>query len=1038
MVLSELSIRRPVFASVMMLTLVILGIFSYRHLNIDEYPDVEIPVISITTTYKGASPESVEREVTRKIEEAINPVQGVKHISSTSQEDVSLIIVEFTLETKINEAAQEARAKVNAIRAELPKDSEEPVIQKLDFSAAPVVSLAVRSESLSARDLTTLVEKRVKRRLENAPGVGRVDLVGQAKREVNVWLDPRRLESLEMGVDEVVAGLFKENVNTPLGRLNREGHEIPVRIAGKPKEVSGYPEMVVAWRGAHPVRLKEIARIQDGVEEQRSLALVNGAPAVALNVLKQSGANTVAVADGIKALLPVLTRELPETARLEVVRDGSKFIRESVHDVEMTLIIGGLLTILIVFCFLSSWRSTVITGLTLPISVISSFIIMMALGFTLNVMTLMGLSLAIGLLIDDAIVVRENIVRHLQQGKDHVRASIEGTSEIGLAVMATTFTIVAVFIPVAFMKGIVGRFFYQFGIVVTFAVLVSLFVSFTLDPMLSSKWVDPDVEGAHHGGSSNRRRNWLYRLLDRFNDLFDRVSDGYRQVISWALDHRKSILAMGTASFVGALYLAPYLGSSFMPTYDRGEFQVNFTAAPDAGIEESHGRTDAILAVIHKLPGIALTYATVGAGEAGTVREGQIYVKLADQHLRDLTQEELENLTRAGIQNIPGIIPSVRMAGSMHEGAPINMNLRGDDLDTLKDYGDKLKRLMAEVPGVTDVQSSLDQEKNEVRVVVDRARAVDVGVSTGQVVDTLGPLLGGKAATTYEDEDGDSYDVRVRLPDSYRRNPRQLTRLTLLSPQQDGGRALVPLGDIAQFRMDPSPAKIQRLDLRRKVTLAASPVGVPLGDAIEAIRKRVSEVQLPPGYVISWSGEAEDMVETFRYIFEALALAVILIYLILAAQFESFLAPLSIMMSLPLSLVGVVVMLYFTGDTLNIMSLIGLIMLMGLVTKNAILLVDYAKVLQKQGLQRRDALIEAGQTRLRPIIMTTMAMIFGMLPLALALGPGAEMRAPMARAVIGGLVTSTLLTLVVVPVVYTLFDDLSRFFSRQSGSSRPA
>ncbi len=469
-----------------------------------------------------------------------------------------------------------------------------------------------------------------------------------------------------------------------------------------------------------------------------------------------------------------------------------------------------------------------------------------------------------------------------------------------------------------------------------------------------------------------------------------------------------------------------------MPTYDRGEFQVNFTAAPDAGIEESRGRTEAILGVLHPLPGVALTYATVGAGEAGTVREGQIYVKLKDKSERRLTQEQLEALARSGLQDIPGIIPSVRMAGSMHEGAPINMNLRGDDLDVLKDYGDRIKRIMAEVPGVTDVQSSLDQEKNEVRLIVDRARAVDVGVSTGQVVDTLGPLVGGKAATTYEDEDGDSYDVRVRLPDHYRRNPGQLARLTLLSPRQDGRRALVPLGDVAQFQMDLSPARIQRLDLRRKVTLSASPVGIPLGDAIEAIRARVAGIQLPPGYVISWSGEAEDMAETFRYIFESLFLAVILIYLILAAQFESFLAPLSIMMSLPLSLVGVVVMLFLTGDTLNIMSLIGLIMLMGLVTKNAILLVDYAKVLQRRGLERRDALIEAGRTRLRPIIMTTLAMIFGMLPLALALGPGAEMRAPMARAVIGGLVTSTLLTLVVVPVVYTLFDDLSRVFKRRA------
>ncbi len=1018
MFLSELSIRRPVFATVMMLALVTLGFFSYRRLNVDMYPDVEIPVLTITTVYEGAPPESVEREVTRRIEEAVNPVQGVKHISSTSQEGVSSIVVQFTLQTKINDAAQETRAKVSAIRGELPKECDESVIQKLDFSAAPVISLAVRSDTLGARELTTLAEKRIKRRIENVPGVGRVDLVGDSKREVNVWLDPIRLEALGLGVNEVIAGLNQENVDTPLGRLNREGYETPVRVSGKPEEVTAYPDMVIAWRDGRPIRLKELGQVRDGIEEPRSLAMVNGVPAVALNVLKQSGANTVSVADGVEEALEGLSKEMPSGVRLEIVRDSSRFILESVEDVQMTLLLGGLLTIFIVFCFLNSWRSTVITGLTLPISVISAFIIMMALGFTLNVMTLMGLSLAIGLLIDDAIVVRENIVRHLQRGKDHCRASLEGTAEIGLAVMATTFTIVAVFVPVAFMKGIVGRFFYQFGITVAFAVLVSLFVSFTLDPMLSSRWVDPDMEG-----SEKKNKNVLYRLLERFNDGFDGLAEKYRSVISWALDHRMRVFSFGLAAFAGALLLAPLLGSSFFTTYDRGEFQVNFSASPEAGLEESRGRVLAILDVLDALPGIELTYATVGAGDTGTVREGTIYVKLKEKNERHHTQQELEAMARREISKIPGIISSITEADNLQGASPINVNLKGDDLDVLKEYSEKIKKRMQEIPGVVDVASSLDQDKSEVRLVVDRARAVNVGISTGQIVETLGPLIGGKVATTYEDSDGDSYDVRVRLPESYRRSPAQLGRLTLLSSLPDGQRMLVPLGDVVQLRMDLSPARIQRLDLRRQVTLSASNVGIALGDAVNAIQDAVKEVGLPPGYVISWSGEAEDMAETFQYMAEALALAVILIYLILAAQFESFVAPLSIMISLPLSLVGVVVMLYFTGDTLNIMSLIGLIMLMGLVTKNAILLVDYANILKKQGFDRKSALVEAGKTRLRPIIMTTLAMIFGMLPLALALGPGAEMRAPMARAVIGGLITSTLLTLVVVPVVYTLFDD---------------
>src|SRR5512145_2730400 len=494
MLLSDLSIKRPIFAAVMMLALVTLGAFSYKRLAIDMFPDVEIPVVTIVTKFPGASPESVEREVTERIEEAVNPIAGVKRVLSTSRESVSTVMVEFRLEVKINDAAQETRAKVGAVRGNLPQGIEEPIIQKIDFSAFPIVSLAVRSASLSPRDLTTLVEKRVKRRIENISGVGKVDLVGASKREVNVNVDPARLEALGMGVDEVIAGLQSENVNTPLGRLNRNGSEFPLRVSGKPEAVAQFGTMVIARRGGRAITLAEVAQIVDGIEEQRSLALVNGVPAVALNIQKQSGANTVATVDAVKSEIARLAAELPPGTSIELVRDASIMIRESVRDVQETMILGGILTVFIVFCFLNSWRSTVITGLTLPISVISSFIVMYFGGMTLNVLTLMALSLAIGLLIDDAIVVRENIVRHLEHGRDHFEAARIGTSEIGLAVLATTFSIVAVFVPVAFMKGIVGRFFFSFGITVAFAVLVSLFVSFTLDPMLSSRWVDPDIE----------------------------------------------------------------------------------------------------------------------------------------------------------------------------------------------------------------------------------------------------------------------------------------------------------------------------------------------------------------------------------------------------------------------------------------------------------------------------------------------------------------------------------------------------------------
>ena len=1024
MLLSNLSIRRPIFASVMMLALVTLGAFSYKRLAVDMFPDVEIPVITIVTKFPGASPESVEREVSKRIEEAVNPIAGVKHVMSMSRESVSTVVVQFQLEVRINEASQEARAKIAAIRGELPQGIEEPIIQKLDFSAMPIVSLAVRSDSLSPRDLTTLVEKKIRRRFENISGVGKVDLVGASKREVNVDIDPLRLEALGMGVDEVIAGIRSENVNTPLGRLNRNGSEFPLRVSGKPDAVGQFRTMVVAQRAGRPITLSEVSKVADGAEEQRSLALVNGVPAVALNIQKQSGANTVAVVEAVKKEIPRLQAELPAGTTVEMVRDASIMIQESVRDVQETMILGGILTIFIVFCFLNSWRSTVITGLTLPISVISSFIAMNFLGMTLNVMTLMALSLAIGLLIDDAIVVRENIVRHLEHGQDHFEAAREGTSEIGLAVLATTFSIVAVFVPVAFMKGIVGRFFFQFGITVTFAVLVSLFVSFTLDPMLSSRWHDPDID-------RTGKRHFVARILDRFNGWFDRTADRYRSVIAWALGHRRTILALAFVAFVGGLAAFFSLKNEFFSEYDRAEFQVNFRAAPDASLDETRGRIDAVLAALRKLPEVKHTYATIGAGDAGTVRDGAVYVKLTEKKDRKRPQDQVQRDLRARLYEIPGITPSISDVGRMHDEKPLMVNIRGEDLALLKRYAAELKSEMYKVPGIVDLEATLEQDIPEFRLRVDRERAADLGVTTNDVVRTVGALVGGQAVSTYEDEDGDAVNVRVRLPLALRQDPSQVERLRLAVRRGDGGASLAPLSGLVSYRLSNTPSEIDRQDLTRQVVLSANLDGLPLGEAMKKVQEAASRMKLPPGYRVVFSGEGEDMVESFGYMAEALLLAIIFVYLILAAQFESFIDPFAIMLSLPLSVVGMAGMLFLTGDTINIMSLIGLIMLMGLVTKNAILLVDYAKVLRSRGMDRSEAVITAGRTRLRPIMMTTLAMIFGMLPLALALGAGAEMRAPMARAVIGGLITSTFLTLLVVPVVYTYLDDFGEWIRRR-------
>ena len=964
--------------------------------------------------------------MSKKIEEAVNPIAGVKHVNSISREGLSTVIVEFNLEVKVNDVSQEARAKINAVRRELPDGMKEPVIQKFDFKAIPVISLAVQSPSMPARDLTELADRKIKRRLESIPGVSKAKLIGASNREIAVNLDPARLAALGMGVDEVVAGLASENVNTPLGRLTRGSMEMPLRISGKPRDAADYRTMVISRRAGQPIRLGDVATIVDGVEEQRTLALINGKPAVAIDITKQTKANTVDVVDNVRAAVDKLQQEVPAGVQIQVVRDTSSFIRESVADVYNTLILGGFLTIVIVFLFLNSWRSTVITGLTLPISVISSFIVMYFLNMTINTLTLMALSLAIGLLIDDAIVVRENIVRHLEKGQDHFEAARQGTAEIGLAVLATSMSIMAVFVPVAFMKGIMGRFFYQFGLTVAFAVLVSLFVSFTLDPMLSSRWHDPDID-------RTGKRSWWHRPLDGFNNWFERMAEGYKKVIAWSLDHRLVVVASAVAAFLGGIAVFFVLQTEFMTPMDQGEFALKFKSAPGASFAETRGRLEEVLKRLSEFKEVTYTYASIGSGDADTVRDATVFVKLVPKDQRTVSVKQFVHKARPQLQTIPGVMLNFLEDPDSFQ-RPLAVAVQGDDIATLKKYAAQLKSEMWKIPGIVDIEASMEQDLPEYRLVVDRERAASSGLGSGAVANTVAMLIGGQAVSTYEDEAGEGVNVRVRLPQLLREDVTQVNDLKITVPGAQGV-ALVPLADLVTFTRAVSPAEINRRDLTRQVTVEANLDQIPLGTASNLAMAAGNKLNMAPGYKLVQGGDTEMMIESFGYMAEALLLAIIFVYLILAAQFESFIDPLAIMLSLPLSIVGMAGTLLLTGDTINIMSLIGLIMLMGLVTKNAILLIDYTKVLRGQGMDRRTALIVAGRTRLRPILMTTSAMIFGMLPLFFALGEGAEFRAPMARAVVGGLITSTMLTLIVVPVVYTILDDITGWLFRR-GSVR--
>ncbi len=1032
--LSGLAIRRPVFTTMVMLGLVVLGFFSYRRLPIDQFPNVDIPVAAVQTVYPGASPETIEREVTRRLEEAFNTVQGVKRITSVSLEGVSQVIVEFELNRKIDDAAQDLRTKIELIRRDLPTDIEPPVIQKFDPADMPIISLGLSSTTVPIPELTVLADEGIRRELESVTGVGEVRLTGGLKREVRVYLQPDRMLSVNVSVNEIMGALRLQNMEVPAGRLERGASERLVRVTGRITDARQFGDVYIADRNGKPVRLKDVARVEEGTEEERSLAYVNGSRTVALDILKVSGANTVAVADLVNESVAKIRAGLPPGVQLNVIRDNAVWIRNSVEDVVRELIIGAILTVLVVMLFLNDWKATAITSLALPVSVISAFILLNSLHFTLNLITLMALSLSIGILIDDAIVVIENIVRHREHGEDHFSAAGHGTREIVLAVMATTFSIIAVFVPVAFMRGIIGRFFFQFGLTVAWAVLVSLFVSFTLTPMLSAWWgVEP-----HQG------IGWqpLTRRIGKFNSWFDKQADRYRDVIGWALRRRKTTLAIAAGAFVAAFLLAPFIGGGFMPKSDASEFSITFETPEGSSLAYTRDKAAQLSNAVRSLAGVDYTYTTIGSGPTGTVTNGELYVRLIPSHERKLSQEEIMVQARQAIANIYGATTAVLEYGGMGgTQAPLQVQVRGPDINELERLSAQVMAEMKKIDGVVDVKSSIGERRPELRIDVNRDLANEVGLDVGQVAMTVRPFMAGQTATRWEDPSGEEREVVVQVDPALRRSAESLALLPLTTSHKlpDGSDASVPLGQVARIVEGTAPSQIDRLSLGRVATVsAATTPDLSISEASAAIRERVATIRHAPEYAITLGGETEALEETVGYVMETLLLAVVLIFLILASQFESFTQPFAIMTTLPLSLVGVFIALLLTNDTFNMMSMIGVIMLMGLVTKNAILLVDNANERRIAGTDRTSALIEAGRVRLRPIIMTTAAMIFGMMPIALALGEGGGFRAPMARAVIGGLITSTMLTLIVIPVVYTYMDDMGTWVKRRLVSEERA
>ncbi len=1049
---TRVSLQNPVFATMVMLALVVLGLFSYQQLKIDQFPNIDLPVVVITTEYPGAAPEIVEAEVSKKIEESVNSIAGINALTSRSYEGQSVVIIEFQLNIDGRKAAEDVREKVAAVRPVLRAEVKEPRVLRFDPSSRAVWSLAVVPDSDSAGPsgvpgtvaMTQWADQVLKKRLENVRGVGVVNLVGGTKREIQIQLKPQAMNALGITSDQVAQAVRSENQDFPLGSVRSSDRERVLQIEGRMKRPEDFNDIIVARRGNQSVRLGQVATVIDGPQDLENMALYNGERTLLLTVQKAQDENTIDVIDGLNKTLREMQTLVPAGLRLEPIYDGSRMIRVSVNNVRRTLIEGAGLTVLIVFLFLNSWRSTVITGLALPIAIIGSFLFMHALGFTINMVTLMALSLCVGLLIDDAIVVRENIVRHVQMGKSAFNAALDGTQEIGLAVLATTLSIVAVFLPIGFMQGIIGKFFHEFGLTIVVAVLISMFVSFTLDPMLSSIWHDPSIhrrDGSGHGGSLYERT--LGRLTLKFEQWTDRLGHGYQGALSWSLKHRKKTLLGAVGIFALSVFMVRFLGTEFVPKADFSETSVNFYTPVGSSIEMTEAKSRQVDAILREWPEVRYTLTTINTGNAQGKIYASVYIRLVDRNLRNKGLDDIVAEFRQRLAQVPGI--TVTHAGQLDlvgGNKQIEFSLTGPDLKELERLSMKLMEKLKKIPGLVDLDSSVKPDKPTLDVEVNRAAAAEWGLSVGSLGSQLRRWVAGETIGNWRAPDDQTYDVIVRLPPNGRNTEGDIASLpiALPAPAADGQQRVIRLDQVAQVVAGTGSNQINRRDLLREVSMNGNAYGRSAGEISGDIRKAMAEIDLPPGYAFQFSGSTKNMAESFGYALSALAMAVIFIYMILASQFKSFLQPLALMTSLPLTLIGVVAALLMFRSTLSMFSIIGVVMLMGLVTKNAILLVDFA-IRARQGLvgegsgarplSREEALLLAAQVRLRPILMTTLAMIFGMVPLAFALTEGSEQRAPMGQAVIGGVITSSILTLVVVPVVYCYMDDLAQWLKRR-------
>jgi HAE1 family hydrophobic/amphiphilic exporter-1 len=1030
--LAAICIRRPVFASMLVLCLVVIGSASYLTLGVDRFPAVDLPSVFVRTSLPGASPEEVEVLISQPLEEAVNRVEGLDELRSVSGPGSSIVIATFKLERDIDSATQDVRDRVAAVLAKLPRDADPPVVAKSDNDSSPVITIALSADR-PLRELTELADKVVRPMLERSSGVGEVEIVGGLERAINVWVDAARLAAYQLPVTAVRDALARQNADLPGGFVTGETREQTLRTMGRVVQPRDFDDLVIASREGTPIRVRDIGFAEDGTKEQRSIARLNGVPTVTLAIRRQSGANTVAVIDGVKASLERVRPQLPSDVRVGVIRDQSRYIHAALSEINVHLLLGSMLACLVVFVFMRDWRATVIAGVAIPASVVSTFGVMAALGFTLNSVTMLALVLMVGIVIDDAIVVLENIFRFVEEkGMASFEAARAATAEIALPVMATTLSLVVIFVPVSFMSSIAGRFLYQFGITAAVAILVSLLVSFTLTPMMSARL----LRHRRHGHAASRQG--FYAVIDRF----------YTSILGWSMRHRPILAAAAIAVVVSVVPVYARVLQEFVPSgVDEGEFEVGITAPEGTNLAAMNDVMLAVEREIAGVPAVRMVLGSAGGGFLASVNVGEVYVHLADHGDRvfswgrllkgivtldpgaafrgNASQAEVMRTVRARLRRFKDLRTSVRNVPSINLGGgrtELDLAIRGPELEALAQYSERL-RVMSASLGIVDADTTLKLNKPELQVRIDRARAADLGVETQDIATALRVMVGGDAEVTrFRDAAiNDDYDVQLRLAERDRNDPRTLGHL--LVPRRSG--ELVRLDNLVDIVEAESPSRIDRMDRQRQANLRAGVAqGYAQADRMQALRQAALGLGMPPAYSIAVAGRARELERTFREFLWAFTLSIIFMYMILAAQFESVVHPFTILLSLPVAVPFALLSLWLTGQTLNLYSALGLLVLFGVVKKNAILQIDYMNNLRAQGLERSEAIMQANRVRLRPILMTTLALVGGMLPLALGTGPGAEERRSIAVVVIGGQTLSLLLTLLVTPVAYSLFDDL--------------